>query len=220
MISSPATSSGFSDEASKSQLQLEEDYDKLLTATNLDEWMKYMTARPHHVGSPYDKKVVDFVAAKFKEWGYEVRIEKFDVLFPTPKLRLLEMTAPTKYKAKLIEPAIEGDESSKQIKEALPGYNAFSIDGDVTSELVFVNYGIPADYEELEKRGISVEGKIVIAKYAGSWRGIKPKLAAEKGAIGCIIYSDPKDDNGFTLCSWRPINTWLWLDRWGEAFKN
>ena len=185
---------GFTDEASKSQIQLEEDYDKLLTATNLDEWMKYLTARPHHVGSPYDKKVVDFVAAKFKEWGYEVRIEKFDVLFPTPKLRLLEMTAPTKYKAKLIEPAIKGDESSKQIKEALPGYNAFSIDGDVTSELVFVNYGIPADYEELEKRGISVEGKIVIAKYAGSWRGIKPKLAAEKGAIGCIIYSDPKDD--------------------------
>lgn len=193
-LSAQSSIMGFSEENSKSQLKLEENYDKLLNANNLDEWMKYMSARPHHVGSPYDKKVVDFIASKFKEWGFDVRIEKFDVLFPTPKLRLLEMTAPTKYTASLIEPAIEGDESSTQIDEALPGYNAFSIDGDVTSELVFVNYGIPADYEELEKRGISVEGKIVIAKYAGSWRGIKPKLAAEKGAIGCIIYSDPKDD--------------------------
>lgn len=188
---------GFSDEDSKSQLQLESDYDKLLNSNNLDEWMKYMTARPHHVGSPYDKKVVDFIAAKFKQWGYEVRIEKFDVLFPTPKLRLVEMTAPKKFTASLVEPPVEGDEFSNQTEEALPGYNAFSVDGDVTSDLVFVNYGIPADYVELERRGISVKGKIVIAKYAGSWRGIKPKLAAEKGAIGCLIYSDPEDDGYF-----------------------
>lgn len=185
---------GFTDESSRAQLQLENEYDKLLKANNLDEWMMYLSAEPHHVGSPYDKKVVDFVAAKFKEWGYEVRVEKFDVLFPTPKLRLVELVAPTKFTASLLEPPVEGDEYSEQTKDALPGYNAFSVDGDVTAELVFVNYGIPADYEELEKRGISVEGKIVIAKYAGSWRGIKPKLAAEKGAIGCLIYSDPEDD--------------------------
>jgi N-acetylated-alpha-linked acidic dipeptidase len=188
---------GFADDTAKAQLKLESDYDKLLNANNLDEWMKYMTAEPHHVGSPYDKKVVDFVAAKFKEWGYEVRIEKFDVLFPTPKLRLVEMIAPIKFTASLVEPPVEGDEFSKQTKDALPGYNAFSVDGDVTADLVFVNYGIPADYEELERRGISVKGKIVIAKYAGSWRGIKPKLAAEKGAIGCLIYSDPEDDGYF-----------------------
>jgi N-acetylated-alpha-linked acidic dipeptidase len=188
---------GFADDTAKAQLKLEADYDKLLNANNLDEWMKYMTAEPHHVGSPYDKKVVDFVATKFKEWGYDVRIEKFDVLFPTPKLRLVEMIAPTKFTASLVEPPVEGDEFSKQTKDALPGYNAFSVDGDVTADLVFVNYGIPADYEELERRGISVKGKIVIAKYAGSWRGIKPKLAAEKGAIGCLIYSDPEDDGYF-----------------------
>jgi N-acetylated-alpha-linked acidic dipeptidase len=188
---------GFADDTAKAQFNLEADYDKLLNANNLDEWMKYMTAEPHHVGSPYDKKVVDFVATKFKEWGYDVRIEKFDVLFPTPKLRLVEMIAPTKFTASLVEPPVEGDEFSKQTKDALPGYNAFSVDGDVTADLVFVNYGIPADYEELERRGISVKGKIVIAKYAGSWRGIKPKLAAEKGAIGCLIYSDPEDDGYF-----------------------
>lgn len=185
---------GFPEEETDTQITLEAKFDALLNADNLDSWMKYLTAQPHHVGSPYDKKVVDFVAAKFKEWGYQVRIEKFDVLFPTPKLRLVEMLAPTTYKASLIEPPVKGDPYSDQTKEALPGYNAFSVDGDVTADLVFVNYGIPEDYVELERRGISVEGKIVIAKYAGSWRGIKPKLAAEKGAIGCLIYSDPEDD--------------------------
>ena len=185
---------GFLEKETDAQITLEAKFDALLNADNLDSWMKYLTAEPHHVGSPYDKKVVDFVAAKFKEWGYQVRIEKFDVLFPTPKLRLVEMLAPTTYKASLTEPPVKGDPYSDQTKEALPGYNAFSVDGDVTADLVFVNYGIPEDYVELERRGISVEGKIVIAKYAGSWRGIKPKLAAEKGAIGCLIYSDPEDD--------------------------
>ncbi|PSR12479.1 MAG: folate hydrolase [Bacteroidetes bacterium] len=185
---------GFSPTAAATQLSTEKQFDQLLTATNLDEWMKYMSARPHHVGSPYDKQVVDFIAAKFQEWGYEVKIEKFNVLFPTPKLRLLELVEPTPFRAALLEPPVPGDQSSTQTDEALPGYNCFSIDGDVTAELVFVNYGIPEDYEELEKRGIDVRGKIVIAKYQGSWRGIKPKVAAEKGAIGCLIYSDPKDD--------------------------
>jgi N-acetylated-alpha-linked acidic dipeptidase len=188
---------GFSAEGTAQQLSLEADFDQLLQANHLDEWMQYMAARPHHVGSPYDKKVVDFIAAKFQQWGYEVKVEQFNVLFPTPKVRLLEMTAPSKYTASLAEPAVKGDASSAQTKEALPPYNCFSVDGDVTAELVFVNYGLPADYEALGKLGIDVKGKIVIAKYYGSWRGIKPKVAAEKGAIGCIIYSDPKDDGYF-----------------------
>ncbi|MEQ9437725.1 MAG: transferrin receptor-like dimerization domain-containing protein [Cyclobacteriaceae bacterium] len=185
---------GFSKESAARQLSMEADFDELLKADNLDEWMKYMSARPHHVGSPYDKKVVDFIAEKFKDWGFDVKVESFNVLFPTPKVRLLEMTAPTYFTASLEEPAVKGDASSAQTEEALPPYNCFSIDGDVTAELVFVNYGLPSDYEELEKLGIDVEGKIVLAKYMGSWRGIKPKVAAEKGAIGCLIYSDPEDD--------------------------
>ncbi|RLD20938.1 MAG: folate hydrolase [Bacteroidetes bacterium] len=185
---------GFSKEAAATQLEVEAEFDQLLNADNLDEWMKYMSARPHHVGSAYGKEVVDFVAAKFTEWGYDVKVEKFNVLFPTPKVRILTMTEPTVFEASLMEPPVDGDASSTQTEEALPGYNCFSIDGDVTAELVFVNYGIPADYLELKKRGVDVKGKIVIAKYQGSWRGIKPKVAAENGAIGCIIYSDPKDD--------------------------
>ena len=136
-------------------------------------------------------------AALFKSWGFDTKIEQFDVLFPTPKTRLLEMTAPEKFTAKFEEPDLKEDATSNQKSEQLPTYNAYSIDGDVTGDLVFVNYGVPADYEELERRGIDVKGKIVIAKYGGSWRGIKPKVAAEHGAIGCLIYSDPRDDGYF-----------------------
>jgi len=156
--------------------------------------MKHLSAKPHHVGSPYDKEVVDFLVGQFKAWGYQVKVERFDILFPTPEERILEMIHPTNYTATLTEPPVEGDASSSQTDEALPAYNCFSIDGDVTAELVYVNYGVPEDYEELEKLGVDVTGKIVIARYLGSWRGIKPKVAAEKGAIGCIIYSDPRDD--------------------------
>ena len=185
---------GFTAASAATEREVEAALDQRVTPSNLDEWMRFMTARPHHVGSPYDKEVVDYMAGKFRSWGYEVEVERFDVLFPTPKIRKLELLAPTTYTAMLQEPPVDGDAATQQTEEALPPYNAYSIDGDVTAELVFVNYGVPADYVELEKRGISVEGKIVIAKYQGSWRGIKPKVAAEKGAIGCILYSDPEDD--------------------------
>jgi N-acetylated-alpha-linked acidic dipeptidase len=185
---------GFSATGSEVQRDLETRFDREVRAANLDEWMRYMSAEPHHVGSPYDKKVVDFMAEKFRSWGFEVTVERFDVLFPTPKIRELELLEPTSYQALLQEPPVPGDPATEQTATALPPYNCFSADGDVTAELVFVNYGVPADYEELEKRGIDVAGKIVIAKYGGSWRGIKPKVAQERGAIGCIIYSDPQDD--------------------------
>jgi N-acetylated-alpha-linked acidic dipeptidase len=153
-----------------------------------------MAARPHYVGTEYGKELAEWMAQQFKSWGYDTRIERFDVLFPYPRTRLLELTAPGNYQAKLAAVAVEGEDYTNQGKELLPSYNAFSTDGDVEAELVFVNYGVPGDYEKLEELGIDVKGKVVIAKYYGSWRGIKPKLAAEKGAIGCIIYSDPQDD--------------------------
>jgi N-acetylated-alpha-linked acidic dipeptidase len=170
---------------------LEKRFDALIRGENLKAWMEKMAARPHHLGSPYDREVVDFIAARFKEWGYETAVEEFRVLFPTPKTRLLERGD---FKAKLEEPALPEDKTSGQKDEQLPVYNAYSIDGDVTGELVYVNTGVPKDYEELERRGVDVRGKIVIARYGGSWRGIKPKAAAERGAIGCVIYSDPRED--------------------------
>jgi N-acetylated-alpha-linked acidic dipeptidase len=185
---------GFKEANVESQNELEEAFDAQLSPNNLDEWMQLLSARPHYVGTEYGRQNAEWMVEQFKSWGFDAKIETYHILFPYPKIRLLELTEPTVYKAKLSAIPIAEDKYTQQTDELLPSYNTFSTDGDVEAELVFVNYGIPADYEELEKLGIDVKGKIVIAKYAGSWRGIKPKLAAEKGAIGCIIYSDPKDD--------------------------
>lgn len=185
---------GFTEANVESQNKLEESFDAQLSAKNLDEWMQLLSARPHYVGTEYGRQNAEWMVKQFKSWGFDAKIDTYHVLFPYPKVRVLELTGPTTYKAKLSAIPIEEDKYTQQTDELLPSYNAFSTDGDVEAELVFVNYGIPADYEKLEELGIDVKGKIVIAKYAGSWRGIKPKLAAEKGAIGCIIYSDPIDD--------------------------
>ena len=181
----------------ETQRNLEAQFDAVLNPQNLDDWMKHMSSKPHHVGSPWSKQNAEFIAEKFESWGFETEIETFDVLMPFPKIRKLEMVGPNKVSLQLKEPALDEDATSGITKDLLPGFNAFSADGDVTAELVYVNYGIPADYEELERLGIEVEGKIILARYGGSWRGIKPKVAHEKGAIGCILYSDPKDDGYF-----------------------
>ena len=188
---------GFSGENSARQRELETRFDSLLNKENLREWMKHLSARPHHLGSAYGKENAEYIASLFRAWGYQTEIERFDVLFPIPKSRLLEMTGPEKFTARLAEPALTEDSTTSQSAEQLPVYNAYSIDGDVTGQLVYVNYGIPKDYETLAERGVDVKGKIVIARYGGSWRGIKPKVAAEHGAIGCLIYSDPRDDGYF-----------------------
>ena len=185
---------GFSEAGAKQEFALETKFDSYLQASNVDSFIRILSSHPHHVGSPGGKSVADYIFDRFKSWGYDVQLETFYVLFPTPKERLLEMTGPTPYKALLAEPALKEDATSGQTKEQLPTYNCWSPDGDVTAELVFVNYGIPEDYDRLDRMGISVKGKIVLAKYGHSWRGIKPKVAQEHGAIGCIIYSDPKDD--------------------------
>jgi N-acetylated-alpha-linked acidic dipeptidase len=188
---------GFTSEGADRQRELETRFDSLLKRENLREWMKRLSARPHHLGSAYDHENAEFIASQFRSWGYDTEIERFDVLFPTPKTRLLEMIAPDKFTAKLAEPPLDADPTSSQTNEQLPIYNAYSIDGDVTGQLVYVNYGIPRDYDALAERGIDVKGKIAIARYGGSWRGIKPKVAAEHGATGCLIYSDPRDDGYF-----------------------
>ncbi|PYS83152.1 MAG: folate hydrolase [Acidobacteria bacterium] len=191
------TLTGFDRESAERERALEARFDALLRKEDLREWMKRLSARPHHVGSPYDRENAEFLLGLFRSWGYDAQIESFDVLFPTPKTRLLELIAPEKYTARLAEPPLKEDSTSAQTSEQLPTYNAYSIDGDVTGQLVYVNYGVPRDYDELDRRGIDVKGKIVIARYGGSWRGIKPKVAAEHGAVGCIIYSDPRDDGYF-----------------------
>ncbi len=185
---------GYSAAASTAEREWESKFRALPSTDNLRESMRHLSARPHNVGSPYDKENAEWILAHFQQWGLEAEIETFYVLFPTPKDREIELVAPTTFKAKLQEPAIAVDPTSNQQSEQLPTYNAYSVDGDVTAPLVYVNQGVRADYEQLDRMGVSVKGAIVIARYGGAWRGIKPKVAAEHGAVGCIIYSDPRDD--------------------------
>ena len=193
----PSTLRGYVQEASASEIEWETKFKAIPQPGRLRENMRRLSARPHHVGSPYDKDNAEWIAAQLKSYGLDAKIETFDTLFPTPLERSLELIEPVKYKAKLDEPVLPIDPTSNQKNEQLPTYNAYSIDGDVTAPVVYVNYGTPADYKELERIGVSVQGAIALARYGMSWRGIKPKLAAEHGAIACLIYSDPHEDGYF-----------------------
>ena len=203
------TIAGYSKASAASEITLEKRFQDGIVPGNIRENMRRLSARPHHVGSPYDKDNAEWILARMKEWGLDAHIETFSVLFPTPKERIVELLEPTQYRAKLQEPVLPIDPTSSQTAEQLPTYNAYSADGDVTAPLVYVNYGIREDYEQLDRMGISVKGAIVIARYGSGWRGTKPKVAAEHGAIGCIIYSDPRGDGYFhgddyPTGGWRP----------------
>jgi N-acetylated-alpha-linked acidic dipeptidase len=200
---------GYSSGTIEAEKQWEQKFKDGILPDNIRENMRRLSARPHHVGSPYDKDNAEWILSKFKAWGFDAKIETFTVLFPTPKTRVLEMTQPTRFQASLTEPAIAGDPTTDQTAEQLPTYNAYSADGNVTAPLIYVNYGNREDYEELDRMGVSVKGAIVIARYGHGWRGVKPKVAAEHGAIGCIIYSDPKGDgyaegDTYPDGGWRP----------------
>ncbi|MDB5497973.1 MAG: folate hydrolase [Phenylobacterium sp.] len=174
---------------------LEAKFDAQIDPAEMGGWLKLLAAEPNHVGSAHDKTNAEWIAAQLKSWGWNARIETFDVLYPTPISESLELVggAGAPFKATLTEPPVAGD-AATNTKDALPAYVAFQGDGDVTAPLVYVNYGMPDDYLALERMGISVKGKIAIARYGGGWRGLKPKLAQDHGAVGAIIYSDPKDD--------------------------
>jgi N-acetylated-alpha-linked acidic dipeptidase len=184
---------GFTQASSAKQIASEKTYDAALSAQRIGETIKALSAYPHNLGSPGSKAVADKILVMYKSYGLDAHLETYTVLYPTPKTRVLELTGPTTYTALLKEPPLAEDGTSAQANQ-LPTYNAWSADGDVSGQLVFVNYGLPDDYIKLASMGIDVKGKIVIAKYGRSWRGIKPKVAYEHGAIGCIIYSDPADD--------------------------
>lgn len=187
---------GFTSDSAKAQRELEAKMASIPRASNVREYIRAMSEEPHHTGSKAGGEVAQYVLDKFKSWGLDAEFHKFEGLMPTPRERHLELLAPISYIAKLKEPALPEDKDSSD-EGQLPSYNAYSPDGDVTGQIVYVNYGMPADYEVLDELGIDVKGKIVLARYLGGWRGIKPKVAAEHGAIGCIIYSDPRDDGYF-----------------------
>ena len=200
---------GFSGPSADAERATEAKFDSGLSAAAIDARLKTLSAEPNQVGSPHDKANAEFVLAQLKSWGWDAHIEVFQVLYPTPKHELLEMTGPTPFKASLYEPPLAGDASSAVRENALPPYLVYAADGDVTGDLVYVNYGNPDDYVALARMGVDVKGKIVIARYGQAWRGLKVKLAYEHGAVGCIIYSDPADDgygpgDVYPKGAWRP----------------
>jgi N-acetylated-alpha-linked acidic dipeptidase len=208
-VAAPPSLLGYDHQSGIREEQREQEFRAAVSPDNIRENMRRLSARPHHVGSPYDKDNAEWILARFKEWGFDAKIETFNVLFPTPKIRVVELLKPTAFRARLQEPPVAGDPTSEQVSEQLPTYNAYSADGDVTAPLIYVNYGNREDYEELDRLGVSVKGAIVIARYGGGWRGVKPKVAAEHGAVGCIIYSDPKGDgyyegDQYPSGGWRP----------------
>jgi len=193
----PQSLRGYTQQNAAVEIGWEKKFREIPDPDRIRENMRRLSARPHHVGSPYDRDNAEWLLAQLKSWGLDAGIENFQVLFPTPKQRVVEMIEPVRYTAKLREPALSVDPTSNQQSEQLPTYNAYSIDGDVTAPVVYVNYGTPDDYKELERMGVSVHGAIALARYGKSWRGIKPKVAAEHGAVACLIYSDPYDDGYF-----------------------
>ncbi|MGA3325877.1 MAG: transferrin receptor-like dimerization domain-containing protein [Terriglobia bacterium] len=227
---SPLALQGYSAAASQAEREWETKFRGIPNPENLREYMRRLSARPHHVGSAYDKDNAEWILSKFREWGLDAHIETFYVLFPTPKERAVELVEPSQFIARIEEPTVPCDPTSGQHDEQLPTYNIYSAEGDVTAPLVYVNYGVPEDYEQLARLGVDVKGAIVIARYGASWRdaeidalrdeatgkvvpqrGIKPRVAAEHGAVGCLIYSDPRDDgyysgDVFPKGAWRPPN--------------
>ena len=185
---------GFTASGADAQRALEAKFDAGLSAQAIRERLKQMASQANNVGSPHDKANAQFTLEQFKAWGWDAHIEVFSVLYPTPKVEQLDLTGPEPYSATLMEPPIPGDATSSRTEGVLPAYVAYGGEGDVTAPLVYVNYGMPEDYAALQRLGVDVKGKIVITRYGAGWRGLKPKLAYEHGAVGCIIYSDPADD--------------------------
>ena len=200
---------GYSAPSAQAEQGWEGKFRSIVDAANIRGYDQYLSAYPHTAGSPQDKKNVEWILSKFRQFGWEAHIETFYVLLPMPEKRLVEMVAPTTFRATLEEPTVSVDPTSSQHAAQLPTYNMYSGDGDLTAPLVYVNYGMKADYDQLERLGISVKGAIVMARYGNGWRGLKPKLAAQHGAVGCLIYSDPRDDgywrgDVFPEGAWRP----------------
>jgi N-acetylated-alpha-linked acidic dipeptidase len=174
----------------------EEKFRRVPQPERIREFLQVLSEEPHHAGSERSRQVAEYILSKFREWGLEAQIEEFEALLPTPRERLLELTEPVTFTAALKEPVIPEDKDSSDPGQ-LPTFNAYSPDGDVAAQVVYVNYGAMEDYQRLARLGIDVKGKIVLARYGSGWRGVKVKLAADHGAVGCLIYSDPRDDGYF-----------------------
>ena len=168
LMTSAAAQSGPSAGAKPTGSSWDAQFRELPQPSNIRATMERVSARPHHVGSAYDKENAEWIQSRFREWGWEAEIETFNVLFPTPMERVLELLEPTRFTAKLEEPVEPADPTSNQKSEQLPTFNAYSIDGDVSGPLVYVNYGRPEDYERRHRPGAL---RRIVARHQAKGRG-------------------------------------------------
>lgn len=184
---------GFSTSSREAQAAAERTFLDTVTPANARRWLAALTEEPHVAGTPAEKKVADYVLARFKEFGLDAEMVRYDVFLNHPKHVSLKITTPVEEELKLVETPIEADKDST-MDGMFPAFHGYGASGTAAGQIVYVNYGTPADYTRLAGMGISVEGKIALARYGAVFRGLKVKEAQDRGALGVLIYSDPADD--------------------------
>jgi N-acetylated-alpha-linked acidic dipeptidase len=200
---------GFTPEESARQRRLEEQFNAVPSAASARAHLKLLTAEPHVAGTREDYATALYVRDQLRSYGLTADLEEYQVLLPYPKQpSIVELLAPRRARLKVQEPALSLDPTSSS-RKIIPLFNGYSAAGDVSAQLVYVNYGLPNDYEALKKVGVDVRGRIAIARYGSSFRGVKAKVAEQHGAVGLIIYSDPADDgymqgDVYPKGPWRP----------------
>jgi len=203
---------GFTSEGAAAQRRREEQFRAVPQPDLAREHLRKLTAEPHVAGTKEDYATAIYVRDQMRSYGLAAELKEYEVLLPYPKRpSVIELIASRREKLNLTEAVIPEDPSSSHAK-IIPLFNGYSPSGDVTAPLVYVNYGLPPDYEALKKLGVTVKGKIVLARYGNSFRGVKAKVAEENGAAGLIIYSDPADDgymkgDVYPNGPWRPASS-------------
>src|SRR5258706_5348682 len=198
---------GFAPKPSDNQRRLEDQFRAVPSAANAREELRRLTAEAHLAGSPEDYATAIYVRDQMRSFGLAADMREYQVLLPSPRTpSIVELVAPRHERLQVREDVVPEDPSSAS-KKIVPLFNGYGASGDITAPLVYVNYGLPNDYEDLRKAGVEVQGKIAISRYGNSFRGVKAQVAADTGAIGLIIYLDPADD-GFTQGEVYPKGPW------------
>ncbi|HEV3122012.1 MAG TPA: PA domain-containing protein, partial [Isosphaeraceae bacterium] len=184
---------GFAPASQAAQARAEEHALSVPTPESARNWLRALTEEPHVAGTPADYKTALFVRDKLKSWGWQTEIAEYEVLLNYPSEPTLKIVHPNPKKLKVTEDALPADKDSAS-DDAFPAFHGYGASGSCKGQVVYANYGRPEDFAALEKLGIEVKGKIVLARYGELFRGLKVREAQKRGAIGVLIFSDPADD--------------------------
>ncbi len=205
----PPQMEGFGRTRSAAEAQLEKQFLAIPDAARAESNLRQLTSTPHLAGTEASHRVAEWLRDQYRSYGFDADIESYSVWLPMPREIKLELVKPKHENLATPEPPIPGDLDTWS-KHVTPDYNDYSPSGDITAPVVYVNYGMAQDYRELARLGVSVDGKIVIARYGRGYRGIKALLAEQHHASGLVLYSDPQDDgyaagDPFPDGPWRPM---------------